>query len=268
MIYPSTVSCIAKKYIMQKLKTFEKLHNVRIILAIESGSRAWGFPSSDSDYDVRFIYIRHPHDYLSISPQRDVLETDIIHDTQLGVPFDLNGWDARKALQLALKSNPVLIEWLQSPILYIKNEILVTDLMQYTQKTADLEHIKKHYYKLMNVVWENIKKQKTVKIKHYCYALRPALAFKWINNHNSLAPMDIFSLYTGLKSYINFEHDLAKLITLKATTKELDTIARNEKIDAFIESIACLSVDQSYKTTNEIYRTEGDQLFRNMLKVK
>src|SRR5436309_8041555 len=113
MIDQSMVTSKATNVIKQKLVEVEKKHNVRILFAIESGSRAWGFPSINSDYDVRFVYARPLDDYLSMRQYRDVIETELLHDNQLGVPLDLNGWDLRKALQRALASNAVLLEWLQ-----------------------------------------------------------------------------------------------------------------------------------------------------------
>ncbi|MEM6906851.1 MAG: nucleotidyltransferase domain-containing protein, partial [Pseudomonadota bacterium] len=96
--------------IMAKLTGIERDFGVRILFAIESGSRAWGFPSPDSDYDVRFVYV-HPTDwYLSLTPGRDVIELPIRDD------LDIGGWDLRKALNLLLKPNPVMLEWLSSPI--------------------------------------------------------------------------------------------------------------------------------------------------------
>lgn len=98
--------------IRARLLEIEAWSEVRVLFACESGSRAWGFPSKDSDYDVRFLYL-HPIDwYLSIEERRDVIELPI--DEQL----DINGWDLRKALKLFRKSNLLLYEWLGSPIVY------------------------------------------------------------------------------------------------------------------------------------------------------
>ena len=104
-----------RQEILQRLKQTEQDKNVRIVMAIESGSRAWGFESPDSDYDVRFIYVHEKDWYLSIdsSEERDVIEYPITDD------IDLNGWDIRKALKLFSKSNPSFIEWIHSPITYI-----------------------------------------------------------------------------------------------------------------------------------------------------
>ena len=112
MIAHSTIAPEAYGYIRQQLLNLATREKVRILFAIESGSRAWGFPSADSDYDVRFVYARPRSDYASIREFRDVIETPLVHDAILCVPLDLNGWDVRKALRLALHSNPVLHEWL------------------------------------------------------------------------------------------------------------------------------------------------------------
>jgi predicted nucleotidyltransferase len=104
-----------EKIIKKKLEEIEKAENVKIILAVESGSRAWGFESKDSDYDVRFIYIRKTEDYLKLEGNRDVIEW------QLDDLLDINGWDIQKALRLLYKSNPVLFEWCHSPIVYKEN---------------------------------------------------------------------------------------------------------------------------------------------------
>ena len=102
-----------REEIMAKLAGVESDFGVRILFAIESGSRAWGFPSPDSDYDVRFVYV-HPMDrYLRLTPGRDVIELPIKDD------LDIGGWDLRKALNLLLKPSPVMLEWLSSPIWYM-----------------------------------------------------------------------------------------------------------------------------------------------------
>ena len=102
--------------ILEKLRQTEQRENVKILLAVESGSRAWGFASPDSDYDVRFIYARPVSDYLRLEETRDVIELPI--DDEL----DINGWDLRKTLRLIYKSNPTVFEWLNSPIVYLKSD--------------------------------------------------------------------------------------------------------------------------------------------------
>ena len=105
-----------EKLICSKLHEIEKENNVKILLAVESGSRAWGFASPDSDYDVRFIYVRPKEDYLRLENVRDVIELPI--DDVL----DINGWDLQKTLRLLYKSNPTLFEWFSSPIVYLETD--------------------------------------------------------------------------------------------------------------------------------------------------
>jgi len=125
--------------ILERLKNVESEHNVRILWAIESGSRAWGFHSPDSDYDIRFIYVRPREWYLSIDveDQRDVIEYPIVDD------IDLNGWDLRKALRLLAKSNPGIVEWLHSPIIY----------SQYGSFQTQARHMLDQYYSIAKGIY-------------------------------------------------------------------------------------------------------------------
>ena len=76
-----------KNPIINRLQELEAENNVKILYACESGSRAWGFPSATSDYDVRFIYLRPVEWYLSIEQKRDVIEYPVEND------LDISGWD-------------------------------------------------------------------------------------------------------------------------------------------------------------------------------
>ena len=106
--------------IKERLDIIQRERNINILYACESGSRAWGFASPDSDYDVRFIYARKLNDYLAITNRADVMEYPISE------VLDISGWELRKTLQLFLKSNAPLYEWLQSPVIY-KNDALFAD---------------------------------------------------------------------------------------------------------------------------------------------
>lgn len=111
-----------EKIITERLKEIEKKENIHILTAVESGSRAWGFSSPDSDYDVRFIYIRSEEDYLRLEPFRDVIELP-----PDGV-LDINGWDLRKTLKLLYKSKEI------EKCLKILKEIYPAE---YSKKEAD-----------------------------------------------------------------------------------------------------------------------------------
>src|SRR4030065_2466253 len=120
------------------LGQIEADENVKVVYACESGSRAWGFPSADSDYDVRFLYVRPVEWYLSIDEKRDVIERLVSEG------LDINGWDLKKALGLFRKSNPPLLEWLGSPIVYLEKYSGAAKMRQrapeYYSPTAYLYH--------------------------------------------------------------------------------------------------------------------------------
>lgn len=168
--------------IEQKLKEIEQTEHVTILYAVESGSRAWGFASADSDYDVRFIYIRPPEHYLKLEKTRDVIEW------QLDETLDINGWDLQKALRLLHQSNATLFEWLNSPIVYrtcpIWEEIRSQMMPYFLSKTGQYQ-----YLHTAQRQYEQYLTGETVKLKKYFYVLRPLLAVKWIQKHQSPPPM-------------------------------------------------------------------------------
>lgn len=166
--------------IKEELKCIEEMHNVKILYACESGSRAWGFPSKDSDYDVRFIYINHPDWYLSIDDKRDVIELPI-NDL-----LDINGWDIRKALKLFRKSNPPLQEWLLSDIVYYQKYDFINNLRALSSEVFSPISCFYHYLNMARNNYREYLQGDQVKIKKYFYVLRPVLACKWIEQHNTM----------------------------------------------------------------------------------
>lgn len=266
MIAPSQVTLEARTYIRERLAELESEHGVRILFAVESGSRAWGFPSADSDYDVRFVYARSQAQYLSVRDYRDVIETPLVEDETLGVPFDLNGWDLRKALGLAINSNPILHEWLVSPILYTGGEALCEDIRGFVQTTADPAAYAYHYDRLARGAWEQVGDEATVKIKRYCYVLRPVLMLLWLRDRDSLPPMDVASLCAGL----NLREELpamAQLFALKRTSGEQDRLPRQPVLDTLIASVLADKPPRPPQTDRFTARTieMADGLFHRLL---
>lgn len=168
--------------IEQKLKEIEQTENVVILYAVESGSRAWGFASADSDYDVRFIYIRKPEHYWKLEKTRDVIEW------QLDETLDINGWDLQKALRLLHRSNATLFEWLNSPIVYrtcdIWEAIRLHMMDCFLAKTGQYQ-----YLYTAQRQYERYLTGETIKLKKYFYVLRPLLAIKWIQKYQTPPPM-------------------------------------------------------------------------------
>jgi predicted nucleotidyltransferase len=168
--------------IQNKLLEIEKAERIRIIYCAESGSRAWGFASADSDYDVRFIYLWELRDYLRLDSARDVIEW------QNDGVLDINGWDLQKALRLLHNSNPTFFEWGNSPIVYKETseweavKAVMSDLFR-TRPGAF------HYFNMARSNYREHLQGERVRLKKYLYVLRPILACRWILEHGTPPPM-------------------------------------------------------------------------------
>ena len=215
------------KIIQEKLEEVEEVHNVKILHAVESGSRAWGFSSPDSDYDVRFIYVRPIEFYLKLEKTRDVIE-HILDDV-----LDINGWDLQKALRLLHISNPTLFEWTNSPIVY-----KTTDYFSDFKKHINGYFLQKsglyHYLSTAESNYREYLKGEIVKRKKYFYVLRPLLACRWILENNCPPPM-LFSdlLETQLeKEYVPV---VENLILEKQNSPETGEGKRIDILNSFIE---------------------------------
>ena len=218
--------------IRENLDAIEKRYDVKILLAVESGSRAWGFASPDSDYDVRFIYVHRPEEYLRIDPIKDVIEW------QLDEVLDINGWDLRKALLAYGRGNPNVMEWAHSPIIYRKAEewdvIKETALHYFSEKSALC-----HYYGTANSTLKGFLTGDRIRYKKYFYALRPLLCCRWIERYHSVPPMEfekLLTLFDEPDDVLTPELYAAVLDLLikKAGTEEKDL---NPQIPAIIDFI-------------------------------
>lgn len=177
----------------QQIRAIEENNSVTILFACESGSRAWGFASPDSDYNVRFIYVQSPNNYLRIREKKDIIELPVNQG------LDINGWDIRRALQLFLKSNVPLYEWLQSPIVYQEKGAFSRELRALMPAYFSYHTGCHHYIAMARNIFENDLQRKQVKLKKYFYALRPLLACLWIVEKRSPPPMEFGQLRTLIK---------------------------------------------------------------------
>jgi predicted nucleotidyltransferase len=257
-----------KKYICSKLNELADHQNIKILHAIESGSRAWGFPSKDSDYDVRFIYVHNLDHYLSVDRKRDVIETPIVHDPTLGVDFDMNGWDLKKAVYLALRGNAVVNEWHTSPIQYVYNEEFHSNLKKFINEVSDLKAYYHFYRNYMRQPWESYREDqaKQIKIKHYCYVLRCALALEWLENQKTPPPMDVPSLLKEGSCTQELKDQIDFLTSKKAEAIEADTIERNQILDDFIDKAIFEERQRPFKEKlEEMHISKANQLFKEMV---
>ena len=214
------------KYELDKIA--EKEH-IQILYAVESGSRAWGFPSKDSDYDVRFIYIRPKEWYLQLQPTKDVLEYPISGD------LDISGWDLDKTLTLLRKNNPALLEWLASPIVYKKNETFHHELSLLADKIQHPKGLIYHYLHMAKGNFRDYLKQEQVKSKKYFYVLRPLLACMWIEYYHEKPPVAFEQLLTIPGLSTKFLEAVAQLLVRKKAGEELALEKQIPEVQVFIK---------------------------------
>jgi predicted nucleotidyltransferase len=216
-----------------RLTGVEAEHDVVIGWAAESGSRAWGFPSPDSDYDCRFLYLRPAHGYLTPWLPRDVVETPLDH------VYDVNGWDLRKAVALMVRGNATVVEWLGSPIVYRGDPAFRELLLDLADRIGEPALIARHYTHLGRLQWERLGAQDPaaeVKLKGLFYSLRPAAALRWMRIHpgRSVPPMRLQDLLTAGEAPAALMDAVTDLVALKAGTRELGTGAVPSAVRAFV----------------------------------
>jgi predicted nucleotidyltransferase len=219
-----------RQAITEQLEHLESEEQIRILYACESGSRAWGFPSQDSDYDVRFVYIRKPEWYLSIFERRDVIERPISDK------LDISGWDLRKALNLYRKSNPPLLEWLQSPIRYAEKSGVAEQLRRISPLAFSPKSCMYHYLNMARGNYREYLQGERVRIKKYFYVLRPVLACEWIERYGEMPPMEFDTLVERLiPREGSLGETVAELLTRKKAGEELDMEPRLAPINDYLE---------------------------------
>lgn len=217
-----------REVILQKLKEIEEREGVTILHAVESGSRAWGFPSPDSDYDVRFFYIRPSEHYLRLDKTRDVIERPI--DELL----DINGWDLDKTLRLLHASNPTLFEWSQSPIVYRTTERFQSFLPTIRAYFAAKPGLW-HYLSMAEGNYREYLKGERVRAKKYFYVLRPLLACRWILERGTPPPI-LFTELVETQLEPELRPLVEELLRVKMDTPEIGMIPRIDALSAFIET--------------------------------
>ena len=239
------------------LAAVERQEGVRILLAIESGSRAWGFPSQDSDYDVRFIFMRPLADYLRVSVPRDVIERPI--DDML----DLSGWDLRKALGLAVRSNAVVGEWLSSPVVYRSDPRAVARLQGLAREAAHLPALVYHYDRLARNAWAAGAGE--IRLKSYFYALRPVLALRWLRDRGTPPPMDLPTLLEGAAVPGAVSEAIGTLLARKALATEVDMVSRQAVLERFLAYGLAEPAPRPVTWDWEAARFAADALFQHLV---
>lgn len=223
----------ARAEVMRCLDAVVVEHGVRILLAVESGSRAWGFHSPDSDFDARFIFVRREDAYLSLETPRDVIETPIE-----GL-FDVNGWDLGKALRLMINGNSVVHEWLASPHVYIANARFIEALTPIARAWRSAYADAHHYHGLLATQrGRHIAGRDEVNLKKYFCAVRPAIALQWLRERAEPPPMDLPGLLAGVTLPPKVAVALERLRAAKRQSSEVGIGPRIAELDEYIEEQA------------------------------
>ena len=226
------IADVMKKQIINELAQIETAHNVKIIYACESGSRAWGFPSSDSDFDVRFLYLNPTDWYLTVDLERkrDVIELPI--DDEL----DINGWDLRKALKLFHKSNPPLLEWLGSPIIYQEKYSVAQKMRELATTFYNPIACMYHYLHMAHGNHRQYLKGESVRTKKYFYVLRPILAINWLEMGLGVVPTEFEILVDNVVQSNQLRESIKNLIDVKKEGLESDYGPRIPVISDFVDA--------------------------------
>lgn len=251
-------------HILGILADVEREQGVRVLFAAESGSRAWGFASPDSDHDVRFIYAHPAAWYLRLVPDRDVIERPL--DARL---LDLSGWDLRKALQLLLKSNPTLYEWLRSPMVYRDDGVFAPAARDLYERHASLRAMAHHYASMARGSWRtHVQGREAVVRKKYFYVVRPLLCLRWLADHQGPPPMALWDVAAGVPVPAGVRSAIQDLIAFKQRSGETGTGPRLGVLDAWIgESLEALAPERlSWRDHDQqAAQADADALFLSIL---
>lgn len=218
-----------RQRVLQALTEIEARHDVKVLFACESGSRGWGFASPDSDYDVRFIYVHRLPWYLSVEPDRDVIELPISDE------LDVSGWELRKALRLLRRANPVLQEWLDSPVVYRQEDAWAAHMRELVPRFFSALRGRYHYLSMAKKNFRGYLQGENVRLKKYLYVLRPLLAVQWIDGGMGKPPMRFAELVGGLVDDAALLDEINRLLEIKMQSGEAEYSPRWPRIHDFIE---------------------------------
>ena len=243
--------------ILFKLNEIEEKYNVVVLYACETGSRAWGFPSPDSDYDVRFVFAFK--DYLTVESPRDVIEF------QVDETWDITGWDLKKSLQLFRGTNSAMLERLNSPIIYKEIDGFKGKLWDMTPQYFAPKAGMHHYLSMTNNIFTKDLQTDVVRLKKYFYALRTSLAALWIAQNQSVPPMTLGELRVNLPQKLASIMD--EMIALKSVSNEKTEVQKNEELHDFIQKTMdyCAKVSPNLSVHLNYDNTVINQFFKEFI---
>lgn len=246
------------------LSELENTKGIEILLACETGSRAWGFPSPDSDYDVRIIYKHETRWYLNLNEEKDTIEYFLDNNE-----IDISGWDLRKSLRLLWKSNPPLLERIQSPIIYKANRNFLHGINAIAQTSYSRIATIYHYLSLAKKSIEDVTNSKEYKLKKFFYALRSAVACLWILEKEIMPPIEFGIMINELEFPQKLKSRINELIQLKATISESYLhVGENELIEFINACIARAEIEAQSLPASKAKISELNEFFIQTLESK
>lgn len=253
-----------KNEIKNLLENIEKENGVKIIFAVENGSRSWGMASKDSDYDVRFVFYRPVKKYISLSREKDVItaafDENLSQCPVQGSLIDMSGFDIFKYLKLLYSSNPTTLEWLNSPIVYLGDNNL--PIREYMNENFNQTRLFKHYFSLFkNNYKEFIEHGKMITYKKYLYSMRGILNAQYVYNFDKLPPLELRKTIDDLKNLIpeKVYAKLQEVLEIKSQGLERETILRIAEFDEF-----CINeMNKVFENFND--RTPDIKIFNDFL---
>lgn len=260
--------------ILKALTHLQQQHSMKVLFAVESGSRAWGFESPDSDWDVRYIYVRPPEWYTAIdySTSRDVIDQyhkdPFIKGTEFEDPLlDITGWDLQKALRMMRKSNPQLSEWLRSPVTYVPG--IAQNLRDLELHCLHLYPAIEHYRSMAKANFREFLQGDRVRYKKYLYVLRPLMCAEYVRQFYTFPPVLFHEVMESVlplqDNATELEEALNRLLALKAQASEIDDAPRDPVLHAYIKKQ--LASDWNYDEKHKPSPTSGlNQFFRSTVK--
>ncbi len=253
-----------REEIIDKLKDTEVKHDVKIVFAIESGSRGWGFESPDSDYDCRFVYVKEMKDYLTVQDKVDYIEYEVDE------VFDINGWDLKKFLSHILKSNANLLEWLSSNVVYLKNEECTALLEEVGKEFFNPTSVSHHYLSMAKKKYDVVLSEEC-KIKTYFYVLRPLANLRYIYEHKKMPYMEYFKTLDEIDIDEDVKREIIKLYDLKISVAESYIVEENRvlvdyfkrEIEFFNNELKKMKYDKNRNTDkiDDVFRAIIDRMW-------
>jgi uncharacterized protein len=260
-----------RNHILDLIYHIEKDFSVKVLLACESGSRAWGVSTQTSDYDIRFLYIHHFDWYLSIDTKRDVIEIPKMDSISMPVhpQIDITGWEITKALRLFRKSNPPLLEWIHSNTVYYNAYKTLEKMNEMSGSIFSPMVCMLHYLNMAKSNFKDIQKEKEMNVKLYLNVIRPLLSAKWLGKYNAFPPNEYYSLLEGLCLEEKFEYQIKQLMNLKMLGVTQQVPIQLEEVNQYIvaELDILESIVKGLSNKQEDPTPLLDHYFREMLKV-